>query len=528
MGGWLTIGKYSMRLNLGRLYRQRRIFIPILAVVYLVFAAGFKVFLDANPDNVIVEFLSNEVLFATLMDLLLLYLFVYLVIIHVFTGIRKQDKSSIELLLSTPISSQDIVLGETVAMLPTYLIILPFVLIPLALIGYVSAGVGIVGVLLIILSQMLLFVVAIGIGAIILALIQSSIQRMKANKYFRLLASLLGAGIYISIYSLNSWLDTASSITQNPVFSYLPTSLSSNIIYSQVLGVGVSPSLMESFALLLVWVVVIYRVGIRFAGRAYSLERELSHGHVEIKGENILLRAVRHVLPGSQREKVITHFKLFFRDSYNFSTNIYIMIIAYFIPAFIVWNSQNDAEALLPLYTIEMLIIPVFVSIMLLSMFYLSRDALWLWKKAPNGIDNFLKSKWIQTYMLSFVFLPVPLVAGFIVGTDKIPVSLMLSTMVWLLLVNAFAVSYGIFINTMNPSMTIRGGKATMNSLVTTFSLLLIIIGTALLLAFTNIFPEDFNIWRHLLVGIALGGALNGLGFFLLSIARQKIKTILD
>ncbi|HOP09177.1 MAG TPA: hypothetical protein PLC12_03060, partial [Candidatus Methanofastidiosa archaeon] len=272
MAVWWTIGKYNMRLNLGKLYRNRKIYFTLTAIIFVVYAVLFKALVDANPNNVIISLMSNKALFATLLDLIMLYVFVYLIMIHVFTGMKRQNKSSLELLLSAPVSSSDIVLGETIASLPVYLLVLPIVLIPLLILGYFQAGVGILGILKITVSQVLLALLAVGIGAIALTLIQTSIQRTKTNKYFRLFATMISAGLYLSIYFLKSWLSTAESVTQNQFFNMLPTSLTGNIAFSEISGYVPHPSILVSFTLLLAWIGIAYGIGIRIAGKAYSLE----------------------------------------------------------------------------------------------------------------------------------------------------------------------------------------------------------------------------------------------------------------
>jgi len=528
MNAWWVIGKYGLRLNLGKAYRRFKLFFPLIVLVYIAYGVMLKMVIDANPDNFVVEILSNKVLFATLTDLILLYLFIYLIVIYVFTGIRKQDKSSTELLLSTPLRSEDIVLGETIAMLPIYLLFMPTILIPIFIFGYFKAGVGLWGLAVIFFSQALMFILAIGIGAIILALIQSSIQRLKVGKYFRLISSFIFAVLYLSIYGMKYWLSTAQSVTQSKLFSSLPTSLAGNVIFSKIMNIPSSPSVLVSICLLVLWIVVVYRVGINIAGRAYSLEKELASARVVIKKEGALLRIVRRILPSSQEEQIITHFKVFFRDSNNFSSSIYLLILGYFMTTFLVWNSRNEVESIVRFYTMEMSITPIFVSIFVLSMFYLSRDALWIWKKAPGGADKFLKSKWLQTFILSFVFLPVPFITGFVVGTDKISFGIMASTALWLLMMNAFSVSYAIFVNVLNPSKQIRGARYGINSIICSFTLIIILMGgMGIMMHFGMIF-SDYTFTSHLLSGVFMGIILNVIGLIFMLVARKRIDIIMD
>ena len=528
MNTWWTIGKYGMRLNLGKAYRQRTLYVPLIGAAYALFAFAFAWFVRENPDNVVLRFLEDRVLFATLMDLVLLYLFVYLIIIHVFTGIRKENKASIELLLSAPLRSEDIVMGETIAMVPVYLLILPFVLIPLFVLGGIQAGLDALGMVRILVSQVLMFVIAIGVGAIVLSLVQSSIQRIKFNKYFRLIATFVGAGLYLSIYGLNAWLSTAEALTQHPVLSYLPHALSGNVIYAEILGATVTPSVSSSIAFLAVWVVIIYRIGIRIAGRAYSLEKEMAVGKTTVAREGVLIKMVRAILPSSQKEKVVTHFKLFFRDSYNFANSMYLIIIGYFIIAFTLWSSRGTEESLLPIFTFEVLITPMFVAIFLMSMFYLSRDALWIWKKAPGGVEAFVKSKWLQTFILSFVFVPVPLVAWLTVARAYLPVGYALSLAVWVIPLNSFAASFGILVNVYNPSQSIKGAKMAINALISTFSLLFILYASLLGALYIGVLPDEPTVLEHLGVGLLIGAILNIFGWLMYKAACRRIETNMD
>ncbi|MHC1604547.1 MAG: hypothetical protein ACXQTP_01055 [Candidatus Methanofastidiosia archaeon] len=528
MGAWWTIGKYGIKLNLGKFYRHRKITYPIVILFYIVYSFVIWWFVDSNSQNFVVKLFLDKVMFSVLIDFFLLYFFIYLIFIHIFTGIRRQNKYSLELLLSTPIRSGDIVLGETIAMLPIYLFFLPIVLVPILILGYYGAGASLWSLALITISQIEVFIVAIGIGATILALLQSSIQRIKMNRYFRLIAAFSGALIYISIYSLRMWLGTAQSITQNEVFALLPTSLSGKVIYATILDTKTFHGVFASIGFLALWIVVVYAVGVRVAGKAYSLEREIASGHVVIRKESRLLKLVRVITPPSQKEKVVTHFKVFFRDSHNFANSIYMIIIAYFLTIFSMWGLRSEIRGVIQIYTMQVAIAPFFVAIFLISMFYLSRDALWIWKKAPGGLNDFLKTKWIQTFILSFVFLPIPFLAGAIMGSEKVPVAYMFTTAIWLLLLNAFATSFGIFINVINPTKSRRGAKIAINSLVSTFALLLIIFVSIDLLLKVGIVADEITPYNHLFGGLALGGILNLGGFFMLQFSKIRIEKIMN
>jgi len=520
MAAWWTIGKYNMRLNLGKYYRSRKISFPITAIVFIVYGFLFKFFIDANPDNIIIDFMSNKALFATLLDLLMLYIFIYLIMIHVFTGMKRQNKSSLELLLSSPVSSSDIVLGETIASLPIYLLALPVILIPLLILGYFQANIGILGILKIVFSQFLLAMLAVGFGAIVLTLLQTSIQRTKTSKYFRLLVTMISAGLYLSIYFINSWLSTAEGITQNMLFSLLPTSLTGNIAFSEISGYIPEPTIPVSFMLLLAWIGVIYGFGIRMAGKAYSLEKELSSATVSITKEGFLYKIVRYITPRAYTEKVVTHFKLYFRDSNNSATSIYLIIIGYFIPVIFAWTSKGEAnETLQYMYLVSTLMIPMFVSISINSMFYLSRDALWIWKKAPGGSESFIYSKWIQSFILSLIFIPVPVISAMLFGTEVISPFRVVATVFILLFANTYSVSFGMFLNILSPTKSIQGAKTGLNAMIATlavfFVLLLIIIP---ILQWGN----------YYILTVVLAVVITLLDYLLISLSKRRIDKAMD
>lgn len=519
MSTWWTLGKYTMMLNLGKIYRKRKIYLPFFGMIYLFYAIGLKMLLDANPDNVIVNLISNKPLFATLLDLVMLYLFVYLIIIHVFTGIRRQNKSSLELLLSAPIKSADIVLGETIAMLPIYLLIAPIVMIPLLITGYFLAGVGVLGSIKLFLSQALLVLLAVGVGAIVLTLIQSSIQRTKSSKYFRLISSGLSAGLYLSIYFLRSWLTTAEAVTQNWFFSLLPTSLTGNIAFSEISGYVPEPSIALSFLLLVAWICVVYFLGIRIAGKAFSLEKELSVAKASISKEGFLYKIVRKITPSRYVEKVVTHFKIYFRDEHNSSTSIYLIIISYFMPIAFIWSSRADPESFRYLFMVGIYMIPMFVTISMVSVFYLSRNALWIWKKAPNGTNDFINSKWIQSFILSLIYLPVPLIIGIVVGFDMVSLPRVLITMLLLLLVNAFAISFSIFLNVLSPTKRETGAKVGINSMISTMGLFIVLLVITI--------PLESRVNYYAFVPL-FGILLNIIGYVMVRTAKVRIVDAMD
>nr|HOP09439.1 hypothetical protein [Candidatus Methanofastidiosa archaeon] len=209
-----------------------------------------------------------------------------------------------------------------------------------------------------------------------------------------------------------------------------------------------------------------------------------------IKRESALLKIVRHITPGTYTEKVVTHFKLYFRDSNNSATSIYLLIIAYFIPMMSAWTSRGEEhEAIQLMYIISTLMVPMFVAISMNSMFYLSRDALWIWKKAPGGSDSFINSKWIQSFILSLIFIPIPIINGSLFGLEETGVTMIVAMIVLLLIVNSLAISFSMFLNILSPTKSIQGAKTGINSIISTLGILFpLMITTIYLLQLMNFY----------------------------------------
>jgi hypothetical protein len=304
------------------------------------------------------------------------------------------------------------------------------------------------------------------------------------------------------------------------LFGLLPTSLTGNIAFSEIAGYVPQPSLMVSFLLLIGWIAVVYGAGIRIAGRAYSLEKELSSAAVSIKGEGFLYKIVRYITPSNYTEKVATHFKLYFRDSNNSATSIYLLIIAYFIPMMFAWTSRGEEPGAIEyIYIVSTFMIPMFVSISLISMFYLSRDALWIWKKAPGGTDSFINSKWIQSFILSLLFLPVPAINGFLFGVQNLGLSKIVLTVALLLLANSFSVSFSMFLNILSPTKSIQGARVGINSMVSTLVILF------LFLVVTIPLLQIFNYYLYVLVMAVL---IPFADYALILLSKKRIEGAMD
>lgn len=520
MAGWITIGKYHARVNLGKAWIHRKKVFPVIGAGFVAYCVGLYLLFDTLKESIIKLIGTPEgleiVAFSSIMSLIVLALWGYIIYINVLVGIRKRKRRDIQLLLSAPITYTDLLIGSFLAMLPAVAIAFAFLYAPIALIAAVVFNSGLVAIVKIGIALGIIVILALIISGIVLAIVEPIIDRLSRNRIALVVFIILFVVVYSLFYALPG--EGIGKISDFVVFKYLPTTLAGNVINEALVGsLGFKPDPSGGMSMLLLAIITlaVFYLGFSSAGRLFSLEGGIATPSVTIEKEGILYRLLRRFGVG---ERVIFHSKVFFRNPKNIMQFGMMAAIVYVIPFFTLKSIPTEAEGELALMgiLITVMMIAFLAPFPALSVYALSKDAMWVWKSAPDGERSFLLTKWKQSIIVGLVYIPVPIVTGY---WSKSPWSYILLGMVLILIILASTTSIALFVSTYNPAYDVEGAKLALNL----FLVIGIIIGIVvpplyIIIGVLGLDWETFGLISILGVGILAN--IIGAGLMRLAIGR--------
>ncbi len=153
-----------------------------------------------------------------------------------------------------------------------------------------------------------------------------------------------------------------------------------------------------------------------------------------------------------------------------------------------------------------------------LSVYALSKDALWIWKSAPDGERSFLLTKWKQSLIVGLVYIPVPIIIGL---WAKTPWDLILIGIVGVIVILSSTTSIGLFVSTYNPAYDVEGSKIALNLFIIIGIIIGILAPTAYFLYRIGFdLSSELDLLQLLLI---IGGLMNIIGAILMKLAIRKL-----
>jgi len=369
----------------------------------------------------------------------------------------------LELILSTPIKAQDILFGKFIAHLPTYSIIL-FVLAPWLV------NVFIIVVPLSIFEQVLIYLVFFGIiimamwlGTLLSSYVESKVRKSERSRDLGramvFVITILTVGLsYGLIYAIVGGVSDQNS----PLYYILqgfPSTWGTMIIMNILGFSAVTPANVGLYIALLIGITafVLY-LGYKAAGRFYSLE-PTEMGTERVIGEGRFYRLVRRLIPSDFGVQVVTQLKHFSRKLENFSRIGYAIGISAIVIVVNLFGGFGPANEAISFTMIYSTLYPAMMMAALLGCFVIvgSKDNLWIYKKAPNGVSNFVRS----VYIVHLIYtVPIGLIFSVIIsviGGFSIIETLLTMSFLILLMISLMAMAIGIAF--IFPTFEERGSK---------------------------------------------------------------------
>lgn len=276
---WFAVAKNEYRIRTSSIRRIRPYF-PFLAVGVL---ALYLFVIVTVADRFITDFLASvfsQVALAST-EIILFLIFIYFIVIPITQTLREPQIGQLHILLSAPVQSEDILLGEFLGAVPLYLIFITVITgVFIALLTPLRLSVTQVGVVIFVF--LLTFLSALWIGTVISALLRTKLGKTARGKDIgRALAVILALPLLATVYvlqfgGLETLVDPQAGGMAKTILSWLPSSWGARLVAAFASHPGntaaVWTEVVQWFGSLVAFFVLTLIVGVKAAHRAYSLE----------------------------------------------------------------------------------------------------------------------------------------------------------------------------------------------------------------------------------------------------------------
>ena len=440
-GKWFAIAKAEFFVQTSRLHRWRK----AAGILLLGFGLVWALFIvPAIMPGILEGFGAGVEMmlvgsFPSLMRSVMLLLWIMMLIYPISYALQEIRIGQWEIMLSNNVSTRSMMFGSFMGKVPSYgllvLFIAPIMLTPFAIILKVSPlGQAIMYLMVFFVALSTLFLSTLLTTAIQAKLGESS----RGNDIAKALSMVVAVVVLLPMYGLMFFSEAMSSAIGMDVFLLLPFTWGADIISWTIIlfnGLGISSSAflailkldaLTDLLLLSVFTGFIVLLAFRSADRIFSFEAgPRTEKIVTIRGENIILRKIRGLLPGPFGVLVVTSIKEFSRKMQNVSRLIYGVVISVLLPLILSYSMQSIPENPPEGMQSMILIIVILMVGMMVAMisgvtfggigFLESKDQLWIIKSAPGGVRKFAKARLVESLIIAVLIVIIPAIAVTIV-----------------------------------------------------------------------------------------------------------------
>lgn len=428
MSLWKIIAKNEIRIKTAKFRSHRNLFFVIIYAIFIFWATFLgPVFFDAVFLDII-QTLSGVLEFVLLfvIESSLTIMFVMLILYPIFLLFRKSEIGVKDVILSSPVKSGDIFLGEFVGQLPFhFLIVLAIGPAVISLLGQVNPQLTVLHYLIIYLVIFLMMNFSLIIGTILANWIEfklSSSQKVKDSSNSVLL--LLSFIVIISFYLFHYMFNIAY---ENPVLKNW-MSIFPSFWYTNIILYLVNPLLIESYVIN-IWLSVGLAIGIpmvilyfsyKKAEKFYSIDPLAEKELLIVKTEGFILKIIKKMTLKKYKVLVVVQFKNFLRKKENITKLIYSVAFTGVLGLFIFLSLDSPITEIkqFPLFGITSIPVEYFDSLIMfiiswmgglifgmmmgICVIFNSKNILYLYKKSIRGVHAS-----IFAFLYQMVFLIV-------------------------------------------------------------------------------------------------------------------------
>lgn len=402
-----------------------------------------------------------------------LIIWMMLFIYPIIYSLREISIGQWEIILSNNVSTRSMVVGMFIGKIPTYGLLVLY-LAPILMTPFIMAyQVTLLGQVIIYLMIYLIAISTLWISNLVSLAIQAKLgDSPRANDLAKALSMLFAVFFLIPLYSLIYFADAISSIMGLNAFLFLPPTWGADLItwvtvifngkelnvaaiiagFSSSLGMGVIPEA----SVLSVFILVTVGGGVLAADRLFSIGTSSGASkRMTVTGDNIALRGLRRIMPGSFGMRLTISMKEFGRKTENLAKMLYGIFLAILLPLMIrvagLEQIPDPLMRLLILGFILSLIIGILGGVTFGGTGILdSRDQLWIIKSAPHGVPKFIKARIAQSLIFAVPMALAPaIIVSYFAGLDVVGYLYLIGVAYSIV---ASAILIGIGITAMNPN----------------------------------------------------------------------------
>ena len=429
MSLWKVLVKNELRIRTARFKSHRKLFFTVIYAIFLFWAIYLgPVFFNAVFPDILSAFSGVlAIVLNYVIEYFLMTVFVMFILYPLFTLFRKSEIGIKDVVLSSPVKSGDIFLGEFFAQLPfIFLIVLAVGPAAASLLSQVNPQLTIVHYFAIYLIIFLLMTFSLIIGTILANWIEfkfSSNKRLSSssNSFLLLLSFIVIISFYVFHYAFNLAYSDPSFKNWLSIFP--------SFWYSNLILYIIDPTLIQSYVVN-VWLSIILAIGIpliifflsyRKAENFYSYEPQLEKNLTIREKEGKFFKIIEKMTLKRYRIIVVVQFKNFLRKKENVTKLIYSIAFTGVLGLFIFISLENPLTSIKNILLGELVSIPVeyfdllvvsiiswmggliFGMMMGISSIFDSKDILDLYKKSSKGVNASIYSfLYLMTYILLF------------------------------------------------------------------------------------------------------------------------------
>jgi hypothetical protein len=486
---WLPIAKTEYRVSTSRI-REIRPYLPYILIgglaIYTFFIAPYII--DSFVDE-LHELLLSAVAVA-LVNVLFFVFFVMFASMPVASTLQDIKTEHLEIYLSSPVKTSDILIGEFLGKIPFYAAIAAFVgstftaaLFPL--------GLDVLQIIVIVTVFIVLFLTASWVGTMIAVLIRSILMKSARGrdigKGLAIVVILpLVAVIYLLIggyYEVLKEPQTAKLVQD--LFGLFPWGWSSEIIVAMAQNPGdilaVKFTTFLQFSALITFFGGSLLFGGFVANRVYNLE-PTSFSASKSKSNSLFYNSIKQLGGGGSSGLLLSlSFKTYFRKAKNIAWIIYGVGLIVVMNIFL--SQPDDPESA---FIMSLFIGPLLAAFVASDISLQGKENLLLYKQTPTGTRKYLG---IKLYQYLLTILPIVLVVETTVNllVPNITLEILLLNVLLTLLIASAAITFTIGLFLVNPAFHDKAGEFMINIQVCVF--------VVMISFFILLIPLDMILW---------------------------------
>ncbi len=429
---WASIAKAEFRVTTSKFRKKRPQIIVILVLIGFVWAFTIAPWIMKGLFDLFSTEIQQllQVAYPGVMRSVMLLLWTLVLVFPISYALQEVKIGQWEIMLSNNVSTRDMLLGMFLGRIPHYCLFVLF-LAPLLISPFINFyQVSIIGQLLAYLALIVFVLATLLLSTVLSTAIQAKLgESPRGNDIAKAMGIVVVVIFLLPLYSFMYFAEDFARLLGLNTFLLIPSTWPADLITWVTIhfnGVNLSPAVIDlyegmlglnfewAFVLLGFYSLLVLAMAFITPDRIFSFEAGPRTEIVTTVGkENIILRLIRRIAPGSRGVLIISMLKDFGRKAQNTSRLVYGIFLSILIPVMV--SSSSGLTELDPLMIL--VFTSLFVS-MILGMiggvtfggvgFLESKDHLWTFKSAPRGVLKFLAARIIDGFLFAIPMAMLP------------------------------------------------------------------------------------------------------------------------